>query len=106
MVDTEVQVRELRQIIEHYQLDDHEFTAPDGWHKLDAQRVVSVVYRQPFTKNASSMGKTVRVGAETLAMLRRRKLAAAPGQTFVIPSKAGGELGAHGQVVGVSTAHT
>ncbi|WP_039796361.1 site-specific integrase [Nocardia araoensis] len=94
VVDTELRVRQIRKVIGDYQLDEHEIVVPSGWREMDDDRVLSVVYRQPFTKTFESMGKTVKVTTESLAMLRRRRLAAAPGQTLVMPSRAGKVLSA------------
>jgi hypothetical protein len=74
--------------------DRRAFGRPDGWQAMDADYVLSVVFRQPFTKTFESREKTVKVQPDTLAMLRRRKLAVAPGQIFVIPSQSGKVLSA------------
>src|SRR5262249_3345927 len=55
---------------------------------LDATAVKVVTFRQPFTKTALSM-RTIKIGPECLAMLKRRKLASAPGEALVFPSRVG-----------------
>ncbi|WP_225732294.1 MULTISPECIES: tyrosine-type recombinase/integrase [unclassified Nocardia] len=88
IVDTELRVRQVRKVIDDYQLADHEIVVPEGWRKFGDDTVISVVYRQPFTKTRDSM-RTIKVSTSTLAMLRKRKLAAAPRQTLVLPSRSG-----------------
>ncbi len=94
VVDTELRVSQIRKVVTDYRLSDLEIVAPDGWRTMPADRVLSVVFRQPFTKTFESMEKTVKVRPDTLAMLRRRKLAATPGQTLVIPGQSGHVLSA------------
>ncbi|MFF3569125.1 tyrosine-type recombinase/integrase [Nocardia jiangxiensis] len=88
IVDTSLRVWQVRKVIDDYDLAEHEIVVRPDWHELDEQAVVTVAFRQPFTKTSGSM-RTIKVDADCLVMLRRRKLAAVPGQTLVLPSRVG-----------------
>lgn len=88
IVDCSLRVWQVRKVIDDYELAAHEIVVRGDWRELDEQALVTVAFRQPFTKTRGSM-RTIKVGAECLAMLRERKLAAAPGQALVFPSRAG-----------------
>ncbi|MBF6347390.1 tyrosine-type recombinase/integrase [Nocardia cyriacigeorgica] len=88
IVDTELRVRQLKEVIELYRLPDDEIVLPRKWPDYDDEEVVCVAYRQPFTKTARSI-RTIKVGPDCMAMLRRRKIAASPGHRLVIPSRTG-----------------
>ncbi|WP_327145319.1 site-specific integrase [Nocardia sp. NBC_01327] len=88
IVDCSLRVWQVRKVVDDYALAAHEIVVRGDWHELDDQAVVTVAFRQPFTKTRGSM-RTIKVDAECLAMLRERKLAAAPGQALVFPSRVG-----------------
>ncbi|MEU1993536.1 tyrosine-type recombinase/integrase [Nocardia gamkensis] len=88
IVDTELRVWQLKEVIEQYRLPHDEIVMPRGWPNYDDDDVVGVAYRQPFTKTARSM-RTIKVGPDCMAMLRRRQIAAPPGHRLVIPSRTG-----------------
>ena len=88
VVDTELRVRQLKEVISQYRLPHDEIVLPRGWPNYGDEDVVGVAYRQPFTKTARSM-RTIKVGPDCMAMLRRRQLAAAPDHRLVIPSRTG-----------------
>lgn len=88
VVDTELRVRQIRRIIDDYQLRPYEIVVRDGWEELPDDTMMYVVFRQPFTKTADSM-RTIKASLDTVAMLRRRRLAAPPGQKLVLPNQAG-----------------
>ncbi|MFI6998321.1 tyrosine-type recombinase/integrase [Nocardia sp. NPDC050175] len=88
IVDCSLRVWQVHKIIEHYELAEHEIVVRGDWRELDDEDVVTVAFRQPFTKTRGSM-RTIKVDAECLAMLRKRKMAATPGQALVFPSRVG-----------------
>ncbi len=88
VVTADLRVRQIRKLVEDYDLAGNEIGPNPKWQGKDDDAIVLVNFRQPFTKTRDSM-RTVRVGAETLAMLRRRRLAAKPGQTLVFPGRSG-----------------
>ncbi|MBF6288145.1 tyrosine-type recombinase/integrase [Nocardia cyriacigeorgica] len=92
IVSTRVSVSKVDALIRRYRLTAGEMAIRDGWRKLGADELVSVTYRQPFPKTRESR-RVIKVGPDVLAMLRRRKLAARPGQTLVFPSGTGRPLG-------------
>jgi integrase len=88
IIDTELRVHQVKSIVDRYNLQDDEIVYPRGWPHFEDEDVVCVAYRQPFTKTAKSM-RTIKVGPECMAMLRRRKIAATPGHRLVLPSRTG-----------------
>lgn len=88
LVDCSLRIWQVSKIIDDYNLADHEIIVRADWHELDEQAVVTVAFRQPFTKTRGSM-RTIKVDAGCLAMLRERKIAAEPGQALVFPSNVG-----------------
>ncbi|MFF0607759.1 hypothetical protein ACFYUD_03705 [Nocardia tengchongensis] len=86
IVDTELRIWQIRKVIDDYQLEPYEILVKDGWEKLPADHVLCVQFRQPFTKTHLSM-RTIKASTDTMAMLRRRKLKALPGQRLVLPSR-------------------
>jgi len=88
IVDCSLRVWQVRKVLDDYELADHEIVVRGDWHELDDQVVVTVAFRQPFTKTRGSM-RTIKVDAVCLAMLRERKIAAAPGEALVFPSQVG-----------------
>ncbi|MEV0075267.1 tyrosine-type recombinase/integrase [Nocardia neocaledoniensis] len=88
IIDTELRVHQVRSIVDRYNLRDDEIVYPRGWPWYQEEEVVCVAFRQPFTKTAKSM-RTIKVGSACMAMLRRRRIAAAPGHRLVLPSRTG-----------------
>ncbi|NNH71204.1 tyrosine-type recombinase/integrase [Nocardia uniformis] len=88
IVDCSLRVWQVRKVIDDYQLAEHEIVVRGDWHEFDDQAVVTVAFRQPFTKTRGSM-RTIKVDVGCLAMLRGRKIAAAPGEELVFLSRVG-----------------
>ncbi|GEM29135.1 hypothetical protein NN3_01420 [Nocardia neocaledoniensis NBRC 108232] len=88
IIDTELRAHQVKSIVDRYNLDDDEIVYPRGWPRYDDEDVVCVAFRQPFTKTARSM-RTIKAGPACMAMLRRRRIAAAPGHRLVLPSRTG-----------------
>lgn len=88
VVDTELRVHQVKSVVAQYELQDDEIVYPRGWPDFNDEDVVCVAYRQPFTKTAKSM-RTIKVGDDCMAMLRRRKIAAQPSHRLVLPSRTG-----------------
>ncbi|WP_040807892.1 tyrosine-type recombinase/integrase [Nocardia concava] len=88
IVDSELRVHQVRSVVAQYNLQGDEIVYPRGWPDFADEDVVCVAYRQPFTKTAKSM-RTIKVGDDCMTMLRRRKIAARPGQRLVLPSRTG-----------------
>ncbi|MEV0688397.1 hypothetical protein AB0I35_31515 [Nocardia sp. NPDC050378] len=88
IIDSELRVHQVKSVVDRYSLMDDEIVYPRGWPDHADEDVVCIAYRQPFTKTAKSM-RTIKVGPECMAMLRRRRIGASPGHRLVIPSRTG-----------------
>ncbi len=88
LVPTKVFAGDVAKIIKEFDLSPEEISVRPDWAELDPDVRVSVMFRQPFPKTQSSL-RTIKVSPEALAMLKRRKLAARPGQKFLFLSQFG-----------------
>lgn len=88
VVATRATVDGVRRLLRRFGLAEPEIVIRAGWQRLAGDALVGVTYRQPHPKTKESR-RIIKVAPDTLALLRRRKLAAAPGQVLVFPSRTG-----------------
>lgn len=93
VVATRATVDGLRKLLRRYRLNEADIVVRSGWQSLAGDALVGVIYRQPHPKTKESR-RIIKIGPDALAVLRRRKLAAAPGQRLVFPSRTGKPLAA------------
>jgi integrase len=89
IVRTRTTVGEIRALVSRYRLADADIVVRDGWRSLPDDELVRVTFRQPQPKTRESR-RIIALGTDALAVLRRRKMAAAPGQNLVFPARTGG----------------
>ncbi|MET8650608.1 site-specific integrase [Nocardia aurea] len=89
IVRTRTTVGEVRALANRYRLADADIVVRDGWRSLPDDELVRVTFRQPQPKTKESR-RLIALGTDALAVLRRRKLAATPGQRLVFPARTGG----------------